>query len=251
MSDLPKVLTVREVVKESPTVTTIRFNEVIGGLYGQFVMVWAPGVDEVPMAVSYADGITVQKVGDATTYLSNVQARDKLGIRGPFGRGFRLSGRVAVIGGGVGVAPLLRIGLEYPDVEFFEGARTCEELLFYAELKEFCPVHVSTDDGSIGYHGYIADLFAKQDLSKFDTICVCGPDLMMKSVLSVIEKNGALNKSQFSLHRYMKCGVGLCGSCCLDPEGFCVCKDGPVFSGEIVRNSDICQKHRDGSGRRV
>ncbi len=252
MSDgMPVIVTITGVIRETPTITTIRFDHRFEAGFGQVVMVWAPGVDEVPMALSSRDAITVQRVGEATGFLTSLKAGDRIGIRGPFGTGFSPAGKTAVIAGGVGAAPLLRIGLEVVDVEFFLGARSADELLFREILSHACPLHIATDDGSAGHRGYVAELLKTTDLSRFDTFCVCGPDLMMKSVLEVLDSASQLGKSQFSMHRYMKCGVGLCGSCCIDPEGLCVCRDGPVFGGDVLKKSELGMYHRDGSGRRA
>ena len=249
MSDgLPVPVTITRVVQESPGVTTIFFDKVFTSNPGQFVMVWAVGTDEVPMALSYPNAVTVQRVGEATSVLVTMKPGDKLGIRGPFGNGFSIQGKILAIAGGVGTAPLLRIGLEYQDVTFLLGARTAGELIFHGILKSACDVRVATDDGSAGYHGYVAGLLDEINLDDYDTIVVCGPDPMMRSVLSVLENQNALEKSQFSMHRYMKCGVGLCGSCCIDPDGVCVCKDGPVFKGQMLLKSELGKYHRNAAG---
>ncbi|MCA1916772.1 dihydroorotate dehydrogenase electron transfer subunit [Methanospirillum hungatei] len=249
MSDgLPVPVTITRVAQESPGVSTIFFDHVFSAKPGQFVMVWVVGTDEIPMALSYPNAVTVQRVGEATAALVSMKPGDKIGIRGPFGNGFALQGRILAIAGGVGTAPLLRIGLEYPDVTFLLGARTADELIFQSILSSACEVRVATDDGSAGFHGYVAGLLDEIDLDEYETIVVCGPDPMMRSVLSVLENRNAIGKSQFSMHRYMKCGVGLCGSCCIDPDGVCVCKDGPVFSGPMLLQSELGKYHRNAAG---
>lgn len=249
MSDnLPIPVTITRVVSESPSVTTIFFDTIFESQPGQFVMVWIPGTDEIPMALSYPNAITVQRVGDATTKLVNMKPGEKLGVRGPFGNGFTIIGKILAIAGGVGVAPLLRIGLDYPEVTFLLGSRTASELIFHDILTKSCDVKVATDDGSIGHHGYVAGLLGEISLEEYGTIVVCGPDPMMRSILSVLEKRSALDNAQFSLHRYMKCGVGLCGSCCMDPYGVCVCRDGPVFKGQLLLESELGKYHRNAAG---
>lgn len=245
---LPVIVTITDMVQESPGVTTIFFNHVFDSKIGQFVMVWVQGIDEIPMALSYPNAITVQRVGDATTRLVSLKPGDKIGIRGPFGNGFSLKGKILAIAGGVGTAPLLRVGLEYPDVTYLLGARTAEELIFRKILSEKCHVKIATDDGSAGFHGYVAGLLNEIRLDGYDTIVVCGPDPMMRSILSALDTQKNLEKSQFSMHRYMKCGIGVCGSCCIDPEGLCVCRDGPVFSGLSLIESELGKYHRNAAG---
>jgi len=121
-------------------------------------------------------------------------------------------------------------------------------LIFYSNLKKSSNLMISTDDGSEGFHGFIPGLMEQLSLESYDSILVCGPELMMASVLSVLKNRNLESISQFSLHRYMKCGVGLCGSCCLDPYGLCVCKDGPVFSGSDLEKSEIGKYHRNAAG---
>ena len=251
MSDsLPVTVAITKVVEESPSVFTLFFDRSFPSKIGQFVMIWVPGVDEIPMALSYPNAITVQRVGDATTHLVSKKPGDKIGVRGPFGNGFRIGAKNLAIAGGVGAAPLLRIGLEYPDTVFLQGARTKSELIFHQMLSKSCNLEVATDDGSAGYHGYVAGLLEKIPVEIFDSILVCGPEMMMFSVLKALENRGVLHKAQFSMHRYMKCGVGLCGSCCLDPEGVCVCKDGPVFPGNLLIKSELGKYHRNASGQK-
>jgi dihydroorotate dehydrogenase electron transfer subunit len=251
MSDqLPVPVTITRIVRETPTVTTLFFDRSFVFNPGQFVMVWIPGIDEIPMALSAHDSITVQEVGEATRVLTRFNPGDLLGIRGPFGNGFSPRGRVMAIAGGVGAAPLLPLARLVPDLTFLLGSRSSQELLYCHQLGKCSNLLVSTDDGSAGYHGYIGGLLEEVDASLYDTICVCGPELMMKSVLSILLQKGLENRGQFSLHRYMKCGVGLCGSCCIDPDGLCVCRDGPVFSGDVLATSELGRYHRDASGRK-
>ncbi len=251
MSDnLPIMTPVTRVIQETPSVKTIFFEEEFDARPGQFVMVWIPGVDEIPMALSAPDAITVQEVGDATRALGMVKPGDLIGIRGPFGNGFSPEGRILAIAGGLGAAPLLPLAKQHLGITFLLGARSASDLLYTNILSTCSNLMISTDDGSAGYHGYVAGFLRDMDLSLYDSICVCGPELMMKSVLEILDAKGISQKGQFSLHRYMKCGVGLCGSCCMDPDGLCVCRDGPVFRGDILLMSELGRYHRDASGRR-
>src|SRR3974390_2200207 len=98
-----------EIVEETPTIRTFRLDTSgwLRGRPGQYLMVWARGVDEVPMTLSYDDGITVQAVGDASKAMFKLQKGDTVGIRGPYGNGWALVGEdILLISGGVGSAPL-------------------------------------------------------------------------------------------------------------------------------------------------
>jgi dihydroorotate dehydrogenase electron transfer subunit len=109
---------------------------------------------------------------------------------------------------------------------------------------------IATDDGSFGQKGFVTTLMDDLNLGQYDRIAVCGPEVMMRSVLANVDGKGIAARTEFSLHRYMKCGVGICGSCCIDPSGMRVCRDGPVFSGEILKKSEFGHYLRDASGRK-
>ncbi|MCX9015285.1 MAG: dihydroorotate dehydrogenase electron transfer subunit, partial [Candidatus Methanoperedens sp.] len=104
---------------------------------------------------------------------------------------------------------------------------------------------VATDDGSAGMKGYVTGLLDDVDAGKFDMIYCCGPEPMMKKVLDRVPPE----KAQFSLHRYFKCGIGVCGACCID--GLRVCKDGPVFRGDVLKETEFGKFKRDGCGCKV
>ncbi|MCK4757189.1 MAG: dihydroorotate dehydrogenase electron transfer subunit, partial [Thermoplasmata archaeon] len=186
---------------------------------GQFVMIWIPDVDEIPMSISsatYPISMTIQKVGKATEVLHNLKPGDKIGIRGPFGKGFSITGQnILFIAGGVGIAPIMpaleRALAEGRKVMVAIGGRTGGEIAFMEKMKALgVPLHMATDDGSAGFHGFVTDL-AKELISNnnFDQIITCGPEIMMVKVLEIA---GASNiPVQCSLERYMKCGIGICG----------------------------------------
>src|SRR5271157_3099363 len=104
---IPMTVTIKRIKNETPNILTFFFEPPFVFNPGQFVMVWVPGVDEIPMALSSANSITVQVVGDATAALSGMAPGELLGIRGPFGNGFTKGEKVLAIAGGVGAAPLL------------------------------------------------------------------------------------------------------------------------------------------------
>ena len=246
----PVIVTLTKVIDESPSIKTFVFDKVFDIRPGQFCMVWSPGVDEIPMAFSAANSITVMKVGDATASLFELKAGDKIGIRGPFGNGFHPEGKTLAIAGGIGVTPLFTLAATGEVDTFILGARTKTELIFTEELEKVTDLKIATDDGTFGYHGFVTGIMDELDISEYDSICVCGPEMMMKGILDRLAAKGLAGRGQFSMHRYMKCAIGVCGSCCMDPNGYRVCKDGPVFSGEILLTGELGQHHRGPSGRR-
>ncbi len=245
----PTVVTIEEVIYETPSIRTIVFDHQFSFEPGQFVMVWVPGVDEVPMALSSSRSISVQRVGEATEALCALEPGARIGIRGPLGRGFPMKGPVLAVAGGIGAAPLLPLAANGQATTFLLGSRTASELPFRERLGRMTDLRVATDDGTAEYHGFVPVLLEFVDLDAFEAVCVCGPEPMMVAVRDRLMTAGMLEKSYFSLHRHMKCGVGLCGSCVIDPDGLCVCRDGPVFSGPILLDSEMGRHTRDASGR--
>lgn len=250
---MPVAAMIERVVRETPSIRTFVLSEEFDFRPGQFVMVWVPGVDEIPMALSSRATISVQRVGDATEALFRLKPGDRIGIRGPFGNWFPDEGQILAICGGIGAAPLLPLAVGDCVHTFLLGARSEDELPFVDILDECTNLIVATDDGSLGYGGFVTDLIDDSDLvelNAFDHVCVCGPEVMMRVVLEKLASRGMAEKGWFSLHRYMKCGIGICGSCCIDPSGARVCREGPVFRGDTLLGSEFGQYRRDGAGRR-
>ncbi len=239
---------ITKIVDETPAIRTFFFDTSFELIPGQFVMVWIRGVDEIPMALSYENAITVQKVGPATSALFELEVCDSVGIRGPFGNGFGMEkGHILLVSGGVGAAPLAPLAEKANasgiKVTTLLGARTKEELLFRERFEAVGDVRVATDDGSEGMHGFVTQLIEEPD--RYSQIYCCGPEIMMKKVLDKVTPS----KAQFSLHRYIKCGIGICGACCID--GLRVCRDGPVFSGDALEKSEFGVYGRNECGERV
>jgi dihydroorotate dehydrogenase electron transfer subunit len=252
----PKIVDIAETKKETGNIKTIRFKYDKKVNPGQFFMVWIPSVDEIPMSASYTGnlkGVTVERIGEATSALHKMKKGDKIGIRGPYGNGFKTpKGRVLFVAGGTGIIPVASLveKIKKKNAVVVFGVKTKKELFFMDRIKKSCSkLLISTDDGSFGYHGFASDL-AKEVLGKekFSQIITCGPEIMMKKILDF----GSEYKIpvQASLERYMKCGIGICDSCAIN--GYHVCKDGPVFDDKILRKmEDFGEFKRDASGMRV
>jgi len=248
---------IREVVKEGKGFTTLRFRYARRAMPGQFVMVWLPDVDEIPMSLSYVEdvkGITVKEVGEATRALSSLRVGDSIALRGPFGSHFEpSSGLNLIVSGGTGAASLMPVAELIGDrqrVDIAIGARTRDEVIFEGRARlSSSEVRLSTDDGTYGIKGTAVDLARIMMKEKrYDMILACGPEMMLGS-LSELCKEYRISY-QFSLERYMKCGVGLCGSCALD--GKRVCTDGPVFRGEELGSiSEFGKCKRDEAGLKI
>ena len=151
------------IINETKNIKTIRFNLSLNSKPGQFVMVWLPGIDEIPMSLSYADGITVDNVGEATQAIHGLEKGSQIGIKGPYGNGFDLSANdYLLIGGGTGIAALAlaaeSLGQAGKNVRMAIGARTADDLLFVERMKALGEVHIATDDGSSGNHGFVTQV---------------------------------------------------------------------------------------------
>ena len=186
--------------------------------------------------------ILYQVIGEGTKLLSARKPRETLDVIGPLGNGFQLPrdkrSVFIIVGGGIGVAPLLYLSKKIKSENKFclIGAKTKKEILCEKEFKDAgCNVRISTDDGSTGFKGRVTDLlkyFLNKNRSiKADAVKVyaCGPKPMLEAVshLSVIKGI----KSQVSLEEHMSCGIGACLGCVVKTKNGLerVCKEGPVF----------------------
>ncbi len=253
-----RIVKIIDVIIENRSVATLTFSDPASAHPGQFVMVWIPGVDEIPMSISTngkKKGMTIKAIGEATNALNNLSPGAKIGIRGPYGTYFQKRNKnVLVVAGGIGIAPILPFieGHQDDDMNLTValGAVTKEELVFEERLKGKCKeLHIATDDGSAGYHGFVTNLAMEiAENNNIQEILTCGPEIMMVKMVEFAQKNNL--KIQASLERYMKCGVGICDSCAID--GFHICRDGPVFSEEtLFKLNDLGKFKRDVCGRRV
>jgi len=256
--NIPKAITIIETVDEAKDTKTLKFKLTGDAKPGQFFMIWIPKIDEIPMSVSYIDkyikGITFRKIGEATNTLYKIRKGDKIGIRGPYGNGFKLNGKkILFVGGGTGIATIATAVEQAQQKKINStvilGVKNKKELFFENRLhKSNANVYISTDDGSKGYKGLASDL-ARNLMKKdnFTSIITCGPEIMMKQLLELSRKI----PFQASLERYMKCGIGLCGQCCIG-EGLRVCIEGPVFNDKTLKKvEDFGFYKRDASGRKI
>ncbi len=219
---------VEKVIRHSSEISTIYFNKTLRSYPGQFVMVNVIGYEEIPLSLSSPRSITVKAVGETTKALVSIEAGSLLGIRGPFGKPFTPADKALIVAGGIGIAPL-RYLYHYlkrldAEVRVLYGAKTSDELIW---VDEFEDIEISTEDGSFGKKGLVTDLLKKENLKRYERIYCCGKEEMMKSVYEILKKMNCLKKAEFSLERYIRCGIGVCGSCVVN--GLRVCTDGPVF----------------------
>ena len=242
---------IQEVISEAPEVRTFRLDRDLDPAPGQYVMVWIRGVDEVPMSFSGPDTITVQSVGEATRALFQFGKGDSLGLRGPLGNGFILRGKkILLIGGGVGTAPLAFLGEQARsqglEVASLLGFRSKDDLVFESRVEALGDTYITTDDGSAGIPGRVAEGLKGLNLFEYDQIYICGPEMMMWDIISRTREHAG--KTQACINRYFKCAAGICGSCCLDPGGVRVCVEGPVIMADRLLESEFGRYRRGPSG---
>ena len=257
---------VMKVKAVSDTVKTFVFEDEECGAArpGQFLMLWVPRVDEIPLSILDVESknrvsVAVKNVGEASGALHCKKPGEIIGVRGPFGNHFTVDGRrLLMVGGGTGVAPLLFLARRFVPreaaVTFVLGARTKDELLFSAELqglkKRRFSVVYSTEDGSCGLTGLctqpVEELLGK---GGFDAVYACGPEKMILKVFALADRYKV--PFQASLERLMRCGIGLCGSCAFG--GYRVCRDGPVFSSRQLSQvaGEFGVFKRDMTGKKV
>lgn len=201
-----------------------------------------------PISLHYVDyeknevGFLVQKVGAGTASLWEKRPGSVLNAILPLGNGFTMptsaEQSVLLVGGGVGVAPLLFMGMEMRRMGarpvFLLGARSKTDLIRLDAYRAQGDVYVTTEDGSEGEKGFVTQHSILQS-EKFDNIAVCGPKPMMMAMASYARKVGT--SCEVSLENMMACGLGAC-LCCVENTvdgNVCVCKEGPVFNVDKLK----------------
>jgi anaerobic sulfite reductase subunit B len=222
---------------------------------GQFTMLYAYGVGEVPVSVSgigEAPGQvlvqTIRAVGAVTRALCAATPGDMIGVRGPFGTDWRVSdagGRdLLIVAGGIGLAPLRPVLLaaladraRYGRVVLLVGARSPGDLAFAREFdvwrRRGAHVRITVDHGDVNWYGrvgLVTGLILEAIAHPAGTTAfICGPEIMLRlSAQALVDAGVPARDIRVSLERNMRCGVALCGHCQLGP--LLVCRDGPVVS---------------------
>ncbi|MCU0227804.1 MAG: FAD/NAD(P)-binding protein [Bryobacterales bacterium] len=257
---LPRPVRVSEVIQETHDTCTLRVVSPRGEplpafLPGQFSMLYAMGVAELPISISGDPAIrdthtyTIRSVGLATQRFNAMRVGNPIGIRGPFGNPWPMEearGKdVLVVAGGIGLAPLRPIlyhvfhhRQDFGRLILLYGTRSPSDLLFRKELKRWekqkdTLVMTTVDYGGMSWKGnvgLVTRLIGRIRLNPARTIAMtCGPEIMMRYVAYELQDHKGLDASHIHLtmERNMKCGCGFCGHCQYGPHF--ICKDGPVF----------------------
>lgn len=259
----PKAMKIVEVRCEAKDICTFKFNEKLKAEPGQFVMLWLPRINQKPFGISKLSEdsfeLTICKVGSFTDELFKKNPGDYVGIQGPYGKPFSLEAKNAVlVAGGYGSAPIAFLAdaliSKGAKVTLIIGAKNKESLVFENRFKDSNATLIcTTDDGSLGRKGFTTDALKDvlENDKTVDMIYTCGPEIMMKKVIELADTYNV--NCQASLERYMKCGFGICGQCCVDDTGVRICKEGPVFDKEFIKKYvlEFGKYHRDGTGKKL
>lgn len=210
---------------------------------GQFVQVKI--ADELtlrrPLGIAGAlkDQITIfyRVVGHGTEILSKKRGGDCLNILGALGNGFSIpSGKVLLIGGGMGLAPLLCAAQSFNSDVLIAGRNSGEVIFWQEEFNTFTEkIFITTDDGSYSRQGFATDFLPEiLAANTYSAVYTCGPEIMMRGVAKIAFDNNL--HCEISLERRMACGLGACLSCSIDTvDGRKkVCKDGAVFDAQKI-----------------
>jgi NAD(P)H-flavin reductase len=228
---------------------------------GQFAQVSIMGAGEFPASLPPSPTekevfFTVRRVGSVTAAMHALKPGQRFGVRGPYGNGFPMEDyygkNLVFVAGGIGLIPLRSCIVyardqreKYKRLQVFYGARTPKDLMYVDVLRKWeqdpgfeCSLTVDRADESWkGHSGVVGALFKKPgvEMTVDNTVVfICGPPVMFRFVLKDLKNMGFEDKNMVStLERYMKCGVGKCGHCCIGVAYVCV--DGPVFTLEQIR----------------
>jgi len=267
---LPRICRVRRIQRETPDTFTLELEPADSGpepgfLPGQFNMLYAFGVGEIPISISGDPRRprplvhTVRAVGQVSAAICGLTRGDYLGVRGPFGSNWPVveaeGSDVVLVAGGIGLAPLRPALYQvlahrelYGRVVLLYGARTPREMLYRRELERWrgrfdLEVEATVDTAGADWHGEVGVVTELIPRAAFDPeqvkAMICGPEVMMQFTVRALKKLGvSYDDVYISMERNMKCAVGLCGHCQWGPKF--VCKDGPVFRyAEIERLMEI------------
>jgi len=261
LTEAPAGYRVRDRVAETRDTVTLTLEPVSAALPGpqpgQFTMLYAFGVGEVPISVSGPAGLpvlthTIRSVGAVTRALCDAAPGHLVGVRGPFGTTWDEADAAGqdllLVAGGIGLAPLrpallaaLAARDSYRQVTVLIGARSPSELLYTLELDRWrtagARVEVTVDKGDAAWRGdvgVVTQLIRRAEIVPDETIAlICGPEIMMRLTAQALQAAGmTADRIRVSLERNMQCGVAECGHCQLGP--LLLCRDGPVVSYRVA-----------------
>ena len=261
----PNPFRIRKVQKETHDTFTfelepVNSTNISSFAAGQFNMLYVFGVGEVPISLSGEPARTetithtARAVGAVTRALQKLRRGDVIGVRGPFGSHWpveeSVGNDIVIVAGGIGLAPLRPVVYQliskrekYGRITLFYGTRTPEDLLYKHELEQWrgrfdIEVKVTVDSATGNWRcdvGVVTTLIPGDQFDPVHTIAmICGPEVMMRFTIKELQTRNVKPENIFiSMERNMKCGIGHCGHCQFGSTF--VCKDGPVFQYECIK----------------
>lgn len=253
---MPNNTKITDVIKMTEDTFLFRVRAPLNNDPGQFVQIGKFGFGECPISICSYDkdyiDLCIRNVGNVTKKLLSLRKGDLIGIRGPYGKGYPMAEMhkkdLLIIAGGTGVAPV-RGAIEYYDknidkfgsLDILLGFRNPDEILFEHDIDEWKKrfnLDLTVDKGARGWKGktgLITNLITDKIKSENKAAIICGPPIMMKFVIQNLQKLEFKDQQIYiSYERHMKCGIGKCGRCM--KQGKYVCRDGPVFRYDEVRD---------------
>lgn len=220
-------------------IALLTFDRKVNVQAGEFIFLWIPGLGEKPFSVLTDDPFTLVAidVGQFTHAMMDLPTGTEAYVRGPHGVPVDPpeNARIMAVAGGTGLAAVYQIARDFGNAEIFTGARSAERLYFLNECQAVATVHVSTDDGSAGFHGRVTELLRERldGMSREDLATLvfynCGPEPMVHAAVAVQREFCDDNQIFNAIDYLTKCGVGICGACAA-PDGRRGCVDGPFLS---------------------
>ncbi|MFH0818548.1 MAG: FAD/NAD(P)-binding protein [Patescibacteria group bacterium] len=224
---------------------------------GQFFMIGVPGVGEAPISISSSNRIknsfdlTIRLAGKVTKALDKLKVKDKVTIRGPYGKGWpkiNIDDEIVLIAGGIGLPAVKPVLDDYchgyihcKNLQLFYGTTHFDKLVcvrYYALWEKECDINMTLDNSDKRWHkqvGFITQAIADATISKAARVFIIGPPIMYRFVIAELVKKGVADRNIYlSLERKMSCGIGVCQHCaCGDKYA---CKDGPVFRYDKIKD---------------
>ena len=254
-------IAIARIAEESPTVRTFYFDHNLGAKPGQFIMLTDLENGEKPFSISECEtdyfGVTIKKLGKFTSNLFGKQAGDLVSFRGAYGSSFSLKGKdILLTGGGYATPPLYYLSKELmrkgAKVMVVNGARSKDDLVFCEKFQKLgLDYKKITDAGCFGRAGTSVDIASELLAAhKYDMVYVSGPEMMMKAMRELLKGYPEINY-EFLFERYMKCAIGICGNCTIDPLGIRLCVEGPVLERQQVEQlTEFGEYHRNAAGKK-
>ncbi len=265
----PIKTSISEIITETPNIKTfvLKPERPLDFEAGQFIQLTVPGVGEGPFTPSSSPyekeklEVTIMEVGRITSTLHDLKQGSMVGVRGPFGKEYPLDRfrdrEILIVGGGVGMAPLRSLFLslahtidDYKKLVLCSGSRTPKDIVYkdavldrwQTEFKDKVSFRITVDEGDGTWKGQIGLVTTTldnldQEISNFrgSIAVVCGPPIMMKfTTMKLLDIGYGHENIYLSMEKNMSCGVGRCGHCQMGK--YLVCRDGPVFTYEEVKN---------------